>query len=409
MRAQRTRRPPLSFMEAVPGLDLVPGVPGTSAVPTHVQAGPKAARPVPRSMASVALTRTLTSDRMRLLKTLFIACALALALGSTATAQLYGSGAGSMIPTSGTGGGGTWDTMMPASPAFSNADVAVPVNGVGSIDVVGLNHSWVGDLQLTLSDPDGVEHNIFVRPGYLNTSPAGYSGNFLPGTYSFVQAGGTPLPTSTTSTPDLNPGVYNQSFDTGGTVWVSGTNGILNTPMSAIAGPAGVWTLRIYDWAGSDSGSFTGWSFGAGTTPGTAYCFGDGSGATCPCAAFGGAGEGCLNTSGVGAVLVGSGNSQISSDTFQLQVTGAAANKPGLFFQGTNQLSNPAGDGILCSNATLRYAVNPTDAGGSVLQSGFGVNALAGTSLNYQYWFRDTGNPCGGGFNFSNGWVQPWF
>jgi hypothetical protein len=27
---------------------------------------------------------------------------------------------------------------------------------------------------------------------------------------------------------------------------------------------------------------------------------------------------------------------------------------------------------------------------------------------NYQYWFRDTGNPCGGQFNFSNGWTVTW-
>jgi len=156
-------------------------------------------------------------------------------------------------------------------------------------------------------------------------------------------------------------------------------------------------------------GAFDNWSLNGGVAnSGNAYCFGDGSGAVCPCAAFGGAGEGCMSTSGTGATLTGSGNADTGSDSFQLDVSGAPANKPGLFFQGVNMLSNPAGDGILCSNSSLRYAVNSTDAAGNVTQSGFGANAVTGQTLNYQYWYRDTGNPCGGGFNFSNGWVVTW-
>ena len=57
-------------------------------------------------------------------------------------------------------------------------------------------------------------------------------------------------------------------------------------------------------------------------------------------------------------------------------------------------------------HASIRVAT--TDASGAVSQGGFGVNASAGQTLNYQYWFRDTGNSCGGGFNFTNGWNQAW-
>jgi len=147
-----------------------------------------------------------------------------------------------------------------------------------------------------------------------------------------------------------------------------------------------------------------------GTNLGAAYCFGDGTGAACPCAAFGAAGEGCLSTSGSGALLAASGDADLGNDTWQLDISGAPANKPGLFFQGTNRLANvTAGDGLLCSNSSLRYAVNGTDANGNVSQSGFGANAMSGQTLNYQYWYRDTGNPCGaGGFNFSNGWSVTW-
>ncbi len=142
---------------------------------------------------------------------------------------------------------------------------------------------------------------------------------------------------------------------------------------------------------------------------GAGYCYGDGSGGVCPCAAFGGAGEGCLNTTGSGATLVGTGNAILASDGFVLDVMGAPANKPGLFFQGVNQLAVPAGDGLLCSNSSLRYGVNATDANGNVTQTGFGANAMPGQALNYQYWYRDTGNVCNsGGFNFTNGWAVTW-
>jgi hypothetical protein len=145
-----------------------------------------------------------------------------------------------------------------------------------------------------------------------------------------------------------------------------------------------------------------------GANTGNAYCFGDGTGATCPCAAFGGTGEGCLTTSGTGATLAGSGSATVAADTLALTVTGAPANKPGIFFQGPTQLSNPVGDGILCSNSNLRYGVSFTDASGTASSTGFGANATVGQSLNYQFWFRDTANTCGSGFNFSNGWTVTW-
>ena len=144
--------------------------------------------------------------------------------------------------------------------------------------------------------------------------------------------------------------------------------------------------------------------------PGSVYCTGDGSGSVCPCAAFGGTGEGCLTTSGSGASLTGTGSATIGADTMVLSVSGGPANKPGIFFQGNNQLAgNPAGDGLLCTaGSTVRYEVNPLDASGATSQGGFGDNASAGATRNYQYWFRDTGNTCGGGFNFTNGYSVTW-
>jgi hypothetical protein len=188
-----------------------------------------------------------------------------------------------------------------------------------------------------------------------------------------------------TYTPPAGIGYYDFSYDA-----ASGTIAILN------------FTSRTVD-------IFT----VAEVPPGSAYCFGDGSGAFCPCAGFGSPGEGCLTTSGTGATLSGAGNATIGADTLVLSVAGGPANKPGIFFQGNNQLGggngNPVGDGLLCtSGGTIRYAVNALDATGATSQGGFSVNASAGQTLNYQYWFRDTGNACGGGFNFTNGWTQTW-
>jgi hypothetical protein len=345
---------------------------------------------------------------MRILN-LVAAAGVTLTLAASASAQFSVSGPASLIPASGTGGGGTYPTTLPGTPAISTVTVSAAVVNIDSIVINDIAHTWSGDTQATLADPNGVEHLIWLRPGLSATGGFGSSGDFT-GTITMVESGGAALPI----TGDIAPGTYNQAFDSGnGGVWNSGDAGIVNTPMSAISGPAGTWTLRIYDWASGDSGSFSGWTLngngGGGANTGAAYCFGDGSGAVCPCGAFGATGEGCLTTSGTGATLTGSGDANTAADSFQLDVAGAPANKPGIFFQGTNQLNNPVGDGILCSNSNLRYAVNSTDATGAASQSGFGANASAGQALNYQYWFRDPANTCGnGGFNFTNGWAVTW-
>ena len=238
----------------------------------------------------------------------------------------------------------------------------------------------------------------------------GYPGEFLWGDYTFVESGGMNLPTANSST-DLNPGTYNQSSSTGLYTWPSGQNNIFNTPLSSVTGPAGDWSLYIYDWLSGDFGSFGSWTLNGNSLPssqGGGYCFGDGSGAVCPCSGFGAQGEGCINTSGTGAVLVGSGSADTANDHLQFNVSGAPANKPGLFFQGDNQAQIPVGDGILCSNASMRHSVLLTDSQGNASQGGFGAFAAGGMTLNYQFWFRDPGNSCGGGFNFTNGWVLTW-
>ncbi len=150
---------------------------------------------------------------------------------------------------------------------------------------------------------------------------------------------------------------------------------------------------------------------GGNISSGMAYCFGDGSGATCPCGNVGGAGEGCSNSAGVGSTLTGSGNASLSNDTLQMDVVGVPGAKPGLIIRGNNQIANLAGDGLLCAGGgSMRSQVQVTVAGATSFTDfnggPFGTVANIGTPTNFQFWYRDPqSGPCGTGFNFSNGWT----
>jgi hypothetical protein len=149
---------------------------------------------------------------------------------------------------------------------------------------------------------------------------------------------------------------------------------------------------------------------GTQTPPGTAFCFGDTTGADCPCFAFGAAGEGCANTSGSGATLTASGSATLGNDTLQLAVAGVPGAKPGLILRGNNQVALPIGDGILCtSGGSQRSQVQVTVAGATTYTDfnggPFGAVANLGAPTYFQFWYRDPSNTCSGsGFNFTNGW-----
>jgi|GEM_PF-1050423 len=188
----------------------------------------------------------------------------------------------------------------------------------------------------------------------------------------------------------------------------------------------------------SDSGTITMFEPGVGTSlvfpmdapgdgdenSGTPYCFGDGTGVSCPSGLTGDPGHGCPNSkaSGRGAELVGMGNAQFSDDTFSLFVDEAAQVKPGLLIMGDSALSAngvPDSAGILCVNSSLRGNVVFTDGAGEVTMPDFqgqpfGATAFpAGSTTYYQFWFRDPGYPGANPgpnaeFNFSNGVAVDW-
>lgn len=189
-------------------------------------------------------------------------------LASTSSASIV-VGGGGLIPASGTGGGAVWNSgnpiSLPPSPFMSTVNIADGVSSVQSITFTNLVHTWMGDLQAVLFDPNGVGHNIFVRPGVgAGGSTVGASLDFN-GTYAFFESGAPGnLPIVTGGgTAILPPGDYNQTFEGSPTAlgsWVSGAQNIFNTPLSQISGGAGDWSLVIYDWVSGDIGSIGSWT-----------------------------------------------------------------------------------------------------------------------------------------------------
>jgi plastocyanin len=155
--------------------------------------------------------------------------------------------------------------------------------------------------------------------------------------------------------------------------------------------------------------------------PGTAMCFGDGSGTACPCANASavGAGEGCLSSLGTGGKLVATGSASISNDTLVLQGSGMP-NSSALYFQGTSAQSAGAGavfgDGLRCAaGSVLRLGTKTNVSGvsayptvGDLSVSVKGANAAGGTRV-YQVWYRNAAAFCTTStFNLTNGYTLTW-
>ena len=149
-----------------------------------------------------------------------------------------------------------------------------------------------------------------------------------------------------------------------------------------------------------------------GSTMGSAYCFGDGSGMACPCGNNGVAGEGCANSSGSGGVVSSFGSSSASADLLWFNGSNLLPGQPALLFVGENAVNNGNGalfgDGLRCAGLNvIRLGVMVPDVNGDA-SWGPGLGALGGWTSGdvrrFQTWYRDpNGSPCGFGFNLTNG------
>jgi hypothetical protein len=186
------------------------------------------------------------------------------------------------------------------------------------------------------------------------------------------------------------------------------------------------------DGADGDADLYAGPAYGTSTLAewhgcGTAaFCFGDGSGAACPCANSGQPGHGCENSAASGgALLAASGTT--APDTLTLTQTGELSGSLSIFLQGSVQLGAPLafGDGLRCIDGTLLRlyvksassgtAVAPVAGDPSILaqSAALGDPIAPGSTRCYQTYYRDPSPgfcppPQGDEFNVGNALRIAW-
>lgn len=159
--------------------------------------------------------------------------------------------------------------------------------------------------------------------------------------------------------------------------------------------------------------------------PGSAFCFGDGTGTTCPCGNNGSLGRGCQNSSSTGGARLTVGGTT-SPDTLVLTATGEKPTALTIFLQGTQAITAvPYGDGLRCVHGVLKRIYNKTAIGGtaSAPQGGdLSITARSaqlnhpiapGSTRYYMTYYRDgvggfCPSPMGSSFNGSNAWTILW-
>ncbi len=150
------------------------------------------------------------------------------------------------------------------------------------------------------------------------------------------------------------------------------------------------------------------------TMVGTPICFGDGSSVACPCGntSAPGAGEGCVNSTGLGARLIATGSAGVAQNDLVLQVSRGPAGKPALFLQGASTQPTPFFDGIICAAGPIRRLQVCTLSSGGSAQTSIPIATAgavnAGDVRMYQTWYRDAQSLCGTRSNLSSGLEIVW-
>ncbi len=156
---------------------------------------------------------------------------------------------------------------------------------------------------------------------------------------------------------------------------------------------------------------------------GAVASFCDGANVACPCGNGSSSAGGCPNSAhSSGAVLTWGGVASTSADTLQLFCSGLPSGVSCLFFQGAGSLNGalgaPFGDGVRCAASPIRRLGTKlsSPAGGALYPalgdasiSVAGAVPLAGATLVYQAWYRNSANFCTSATtNYSNALVVAW-
>jgi Immunoglobulin I-set domain/Thrombospondin type 3 repeat len=151
---------------------------------------------------------------------------------------------------------------------------------------------------------------------------------------------------------------------------------------------------------------------------GTPFCFGTGAPFACPCAnnSVPGSQQGCLNSTGEGGKLSGTGQTRVSSDALVLHASNMLQGVC-VYLQGDALTQAPFGDGLRCASGVLTRLATKSIASGSSSfpQAGDptisvkGHVPASGGVRYYQVFYRNpNGSPCGAFFNITSGVSVIW-
>jgi hypothetical protein len=135
----------------------------------------------------------------------------------------------------------------------------------------------------------------------------------------------------------------------------------------------------------------------------SSFCFGDGTGAACPCANNGFIGHGCENSSGTGGgLLIASGVASLASDTLLFTTQNEKPTALSTVMQGSGQIAPTAfGQGLRCAGGTLKRLYTHTSTSGSITapsggdlsvharSAALGDTLVAGSVRYYYVYYRD--------------------
>ena len=159
-----------------------------------------------------------------------------------------------------------------------------------------------------------------------------------------------------------------------------------------------------------------------------AYCFGDGTGAPCPCNNSGSPGHGCENSATTGgALLTVTGVASLTADTVQFTSSGEKPTALSIVLQGTQSIAPVVyGDGLRCTGGALKRLYAKSAVGGVVIApvgADLSVSARSaflnqpiplGSTRTYMVYYRDVTpatfcpTPTGSNFNGTNGMLVAW-
>jgi subtilisin-like proprotein convertase family protein len=142
---------------------------------------------------------------------------------------------------------------------FDVTGMRAPIAGVSVDFTMYPEHTWIGDLQVSLIAPDLTSFTIFSRVGQQDETGDNGDSSRLSGTYTFTDAATNNIWTAAAAGGGsylIPEGAYRtQLSGPFGNDGVGPAETTLNTAFTGVANPNGVWTLRFMDCAQADTGS----------------------------------------------------------------------------------------------------------------------------------------------------------